>query len=126
MIVIDNEKEMNEYFNAETNTYKFSKSVLLNFTFVDSSKSINCLDLFAPHLLMVDKIQALDIHARDITANSIYASNIFSEKIEAGKIKYEKICCATQQLNCDNINGEYISSIALELSMDVVPKYINR
>lgn len=139
MIIINDETEMEKYLDEATNTYALNDDVTFTKN-IDTSKNIyaqkiftrsflwanniNAWDITAMDIACVGKLTAHDIYAGDIRAKNIYARDIMCNRITSEKISYENICCAKEKIKCNDINGKYASSIAVELKLDIVPNYI--
>ena len=115
MIIINDETEMEKYLDEATNTYALNDDVTFTEN-IDTSKNIYAQKIFTSSFLWAD-----NINAWDITAMSIACAGKLTEQ---EKISYENICCAKEKINCNDINGKYASSIAVELKLDIVPNYI--
>lgn len=139
MIIINDETEMEKYLDEATNTYALNDDVTFTEN-IDTSKNIyaqkiftrsflwadniNAWDITAMSIACAGKLTAHDIYAGNIRAKNIYARDIMCNRITSEKISYENICCAKEKINCNDINGKYASSIAVELKLDIVPNYI--
>lgn len=109
MLVFNNLKEMEPYYNEKTNTYKFvndegiREDVQFNFQLNISTRDIN----------------AEDINARDINAGNINAGNIDAGNINAGNINYYAVCFSHSTFKCKSVNGRRINSKHFCLDSDI-------
>lgn len=148
MIIINNQEEMQRYYDEEINTYKFNSNVKFNCDidvkaniFAQNIKAnnikaydikasdINALDINAWDINACD-IKALDIYAFDINACDIYARNIKALDINAGNINannisFYAVCFAYKTFVCNAIIGRRENSKYFCLDSDVVMKANN-
>lgn len=136
MIIINNQEEMNPYYNEETNTYEFIKNNRLIDIKIDFDLNIEC-NIKARNIKAYD-ITAWDIKSRDINAFDINAGNIdacdikarnikaldinSSGNINANKISFNAVCFAYKTFVCNAIRGRRENSKYFCLDSDVVIK----
>lgn len=142
MIIINNNEEMEKYFDEGSNTYILNDDVTFTDN-IETTKSIKATGkVFTNSFLCADNITTWDITAMYVicmgnltTYNNLYAKNIRAKKsvhavdimcdnITSEKIRYENICCAREKIDCPDIKGKYEHSIAIELKIDLAPNYI--
>ena len=125
----NNLKEIQKYYNKETNTYVFKENeeyidlVVFNFDLNVEADIIAC-DISAWNIRVCDisacNISVYDINACDIIANDIKADNINARNIgaddinawnisacniSADNINYYAVCFAYNNIFCKSING---------------------
>ena len=89
-----NLKEIEKYYDEETNTYVFKE----NYEYID-------LVVFKFNLEVQANIKAGNINARDIRAWDINADDIRAWDIEANNIIYYAVCYAYNNIKCKTIEG---------------------
>lgn len=150
MIVINNQEEMQKYYDDERNTYKFNSNVKFNCDidvkaniFAQNIKAnnikaydITALDIKAENIKALDInswdikacdikaccIYAYDINACDINAFNIKALDINAGNIKANKISFYAVCFAYKTFVCNTIRGIRENSKYFCLDSDVVIK----
>ena len=92
----DSLKEIQKYYDKETNTYVFEE----NGYYID-------LVVFNFNLSIDANIEAFDIKAHDIIANNVYAHDINAWDINAKDISYFSVCFARGNIKCRSIKSNY-------------------
>ena len=110
MIVINNQEEMEPYYNEETNTYIFSENNRLIDIKIDFDLNIEC------------NIKAGNINACNINSGNINARDIKANNINANKISFNAVCFAYKTFVCNTIRGRRENSKYFCLDSDVVIK----
>lgn len=117
-------KEIQKYYDEETNTYVFKENDhyidLVVFDFDLNIKAninawdikaqhINALDIYAMNIYAFDidaiDIDAIGIEVNDIIARDIDVSHIIAQNIQARNITYNIICFAYNNIKCKSIKG---------------------
>ena len=128
MIVINNQEEMNPYYNEETNTYIFSKNNRLIDIKIDFDLNIEC-NINARNINAWDikarDIQALNINAWNINAWNINSGDINADNIDANNISFYSVCFARETFVCNSIKGRRENSKYFCLDSEVVIKSQN-
>ena len=99
----NNIKEIDKYYNEDTNTYEFVENgerldVKFNFNLKTNAN------------IYVRDIDASDIDALDINALDIDAWNIDADNIDADNIRYYAVCFAYKNISCKSIKGKRCNS----------------
>ena len=120
----DNLKEIQKYYDKNTNTYVFVKNkeyievVVFDFDLnveanIDAY-DIEALDINAWNInacninannIKARNINAIDIDACNINAGNISACNIEAGNISANNISYHAVCFAYDNIKCKSIKG---------------------
>ena len=120
----DNLKEIQKYYDKNTNTYVFVKNkeyievVVFDFDLnveanIDAY-DIEALDINAWNInacninannIKARNINAIDIDACNINAGNISACNIEAGNISANNISYHAVCFAYDSIKCKSIKG---------------------
>ena len=98
MIEFNNIKEIEKYYNEDTNTYEF----------VENCKRLDVKFNF--DLKINANIYARDIDAWDINAKNIDAGDINARDIDAWDIEYYAVCFANESITCKSIKGNRANS----------------
>lgn len=103
MIIINSPEEMEKYYDAKTNTYRF----------VDED---GCREdvAFKCNIEMGANIYAWNINAQDIDAENINARNI-----DALYISYYAFCIAYQSFKCKSITGSRRNAVHMCLDGEI-------
>lgn len=148
MKFFNNLKEMNPYYNEETNTYEFIENNRLIDIKIDfdlniecniKAREINVLDIKARNINALDinacnikarninamDINSCDINVLDIKARNINAGNINAVNINANNILFYAVCFAYKTFVCNTIRGIRENSKYFCLDSDVVIKSKN-
>lgn len=124
MIIINNQEEMEPYYNEETNTYEFIENNRLIDIKIDFDLNIESSNIEAGNIEAWDikarNINALDINALDIKARDIRAENIKAWDIKANKISFNAVCFAYKTFVCNAIRGRRENSKYFCLDSEVV------
>lgn len=131
MITINNQEEMEPYYNEKINTYLFNDNVDFKCNIVVDSgifsndikawdinaRNIKSRNINAWNIKASDDINAWDINAWDINASDINASDI-----NANNISFYSVCFARETFVCNSIKGRRENSKYFCLDSDVVIK----
>lgn len=128
----NNIEEMKEFYNEETNTFKYDGNIELNFDlYCDWNikawdikvKDMEVRDIKVCNIeawnIKANNMEARNIKVWDIEANNIEANNIEAWNIEAWNISYFKYCIADHTLECTHIEGRRNNSIHTCLDSDI-------
>lgn len=124
MIVINNQEEMQKYYDEERNTYKFNSNVKFNCD-IDVKANIFAQNIKANNIKAYD-ITALDIKSGDITARAlrvcgdIKSGDIIADSIIASEISFYSLCYCFITFICLRIKGRSEYSKYFCLGGDVV------
>ena len=116
-VVFNNKKEIEKYYNANTNTCEFVENggrldVKFNFDLKVGVSNIYARNIYASnidanninaHAIYAYDIDANNIKAHDIKANNMDAHNIDANNIDARNICYYASCIAYNSLKCKSI-----------------------
>lgn len=141
MITINNQEEIEPYYNEKINTYLFNDDVDFKCNIVVysgifandikawdinarniKSRNINAWDIKASDDINALDINAWDIRAGDINAWDINASDINAMNINANNISFYSVCFARETFVCNAIRGRRENSKYFCLDSDVVIK----
>jgi len=99
MLEFKNLKELQKYYNKNSNTYIFTEDVKFEF------------DLDIDSHIIAKTILAWDIKTKDI-----HAHNIIAFSIDAENIYYYGVCVAYEEFTCTSIEGSYKNPKHLSLN----------
>ena len=119
----NNIKEIDKYYNEDTNTYEFVENgerldVKFNFN-LKTNADIYALNIDADNIdtwnidawnIDADNIDADNIDALNIDALNIDALNIDAWNIDADNIRYYAVCFAYKNISCKSIKGKRCNS----------------
>ena len=125
MITINNQEEMEPYYNEEINTYEFIENnrlidIKIDFD-LNISSNIKAGNIEACNI-EAGNINSWDINAQDINARDIQACNINAWDINANNISFYAVCFAYKTFVCNTIRGIRENSKYFCLDSDVVIK----
>ena len=125
MIIINNQEEMEPYYNEEINTYEFIENnrlidIKIDFD-LNISSNIKAGNIEACNI-EAGNINSWDINAQDINARDIQACNINAWDINANNISFYAVCFAYKTFVCNTIRGIRENSKYFCLDSDVVIK----
>lgn len=128
MITINNQEEMEPYYNEEINTYEFIENnrlidIKIDFD-LNISSNIKAGNIEACNI-EAGNINSWDIKACDINAGDIQACNINAWNINANKISFYAVCFAYKTFVCNAIRGIRENSKYFCLDSEVVIKRQN-
>ena len=99
MIIIDSPEEMEKYYDAKTNTYRF----------VDEDDKCDDVifkcDIKVKANIYAWNIDAWNIDAQNIDAVDIDAWDINAQNIDALHISYYAVCIAYESFKCKSVTG---------------------
>ena len=125
MITINNQEEMEPYYNEEINTYEFIENnrlidIKIDFD-LNISSNIKAGNIEACNI-EAGNINSWDINAQDINARDIQACNINAWDINENNISFYAVCFAYKTFVCNTIRGIRENSKYFCLDSDVVIK----
>ena len=125
----DNLKEIQKYYDKNTNTYVFVKNkeyievVVFGFD-LNVEANIDAYDIEALDInawnINACNINANNIKARNINAIDIDACNINADNISANNISYHAVCFAYDSIKCKSIKGRRKNSKHFVLDGELV------
>ena len=112
--VFNSLKEIQKYYNEETNTYIFKEYgiyinlVIFNFD-LNVKSNINAWNIYGKNINALN-INAKDIYACRLDVNDIKVHDISALSINANNISYYAVCYAYNDIKCKSIKGRKYNS----------------
>ena len=128
MIIINSPEEMEKYYDAKTNTYRFvdeddkSDDVIFKCD-IKVKANIYAWNVIAQNInaqnINAWKIDAQNINARNIDAVDIDAWDINAQNIDALHIFYYAVCIAYESFKCKSVTGRRDNAVHMCLDGEI-------